>query len=125
MIKRGAGTLTLSGAQTYTNLTTIEAGTLEFSGTPACRATSRTMAVLTFKPAGALTYAGIISGPGRVNAGSSSITLTLSGANTFSGGLVLNTGNLLLGNSRAAGTGPVTNTSSGLIYLGERRVDHE
>jgi autotransporter-associated beta strand protein len=115
--KRGAGTLTVSGAQSYTNLTTIEAGTLEFSGTPPPGNITNN-AVLTFKPSSALTYAGTITGSGRVTAGSSSITLTLSGANTFSGGVTLNAGNLLLANSSAAGTGPITNTSSGLIYLG-------
>jgi autotransporter-associated beta strand protein len=117
LIKRGAGTLTLSGAQAYTNLTAIEAGALEFSGTPPPGDITNN-SVLTFKPPGALTYARRISGPGRVTAGSSGITLTLSGVNTFSGGITITTGNLQLGNSSAAGTGPVTNTSSGLIYLG-------
>jgi autotransporter-associated beta strand protein len=117
LIKRGAGTLTLSGTQSYTNLTTIEAGTLLFDGTPPAGDISNS-SVLTFKPGGALTYAGTISGSGKVTAGTSSITLTLSGANTFSGGITVTTGNLLLGNNAAAGTGPLTNTSSGLIYLG-------
>jgi autotransporter-associated beta strand protein len=117
LIKRGAGTLTVSGTQSYTNLTLIEAGTLEFSGTPPPGNITNN-SVLTFKPSGALAYGGSISGPGRVTAGSSSITLTLSGVNTFSGGITVTTGNLLLANNSAAGTGPVTNTSSGLIYLG-------
>src|SRR5262249_24679774 len=57
LIKRGAGTLTLSGAQTYTNLTTIEAGTLLFDGTPPAGDIANG-SVLTFKPGGTLTYAG-------------------------------------------------------------------
>ncbi len=116
LIKRSGGTLTLSGTQTYTNLTTIENGTLEFSGTPPLGDITNNT-VLTFRPSGATTYAGLISGPGRVQTSGSSITMTLSGANTFTGGINITAGNLQLANNQAAGTGPVTNSSSGLVYL--------
>jgi autotransporter-associated beta strand protein len=116
LIKRGAGTLTLSGTQSYTNLTTIEAGTLEFSGTPPSGDITNN-GVLTFKPSSSLTYGGTISGPGAVITASSGNTVTLGGTNSFSGGLTITAGNLQLLNSSAAGTGPITNTSSGLVYV--------
>lgn len=117
VIKRGLGTHTLSGAQTYTNLTTIEAGALVFSGTPP-PGNIANAGVVTFSPSAPATYGGVISGPGAVTAGASGQTVTLSGANTFSGGLNITAGNLQLAHNRAAGGGTVTNSSSGLIYVG-------
>lgn len=117
VIKRGAGTHTLSGTQTYTNLTTVEAGTLAFSGTPPTGVISNAGGV-TFNPAASLTHSGRILGPGLVTVSASGQTITLSGSNTFSGGLNITAGNLQLAHNNAAGTGPVTNSSSGLIYVG-------
>jgi len=117
VIKRGSGTHTLSGVQSYTNLTTVEAGALVFSSTPPAGNIANA-GVLTFSPAASLTYGGVISGPGAVTIGASGQTVTLSGANTFSGGLNVTAGNIQLAHNRAAGTGAVTNSSSGLIYVG-------
>jgi autotransporter-associated beta strand protein len=117
VIKTGAGTLTLSGSSTYTNLTTILAGNLEFTGAPPVGNITND-SVLTFRPASATTYAGTISGPGRVQTSGSGVTMTLSGSNTFTGGLTVTAGNLLLAHHQAAGSGTVINASSGLIYLG-------
>ncbi|HYG21154.1 MAG TPA: autotransporter-associated beta strand repeat-containing protein [Verrucomicrobiae bacterium] len=116
-IKTGAGALTLSGSQSYTNLTIVESGTLEFNGgVPAGDITNN--AVVALRPAGAMTYSGSIGGPGRLLTGSSGITLTLSGNNTFTGGINITSGNLRFASSSAAGFGPVTNSSSGLVYIG-------
>ncbi|MBI5382455.1 MAG: autotransporter-associated beta strand repeat-containing protein [Opitutae bacterium] len=52
------------------------------------------------------TLSGVISGPGmlrKTNPG----TLTLSGTNTFTGGITVENGTLALGSNRAAGTGPL------------------
>ncbi len=117
LIKRGAGTHTLSGTQTYTNTTIVETGTLAFSGTPPTGIISNAGGV-TFNPAASLTHSGRIIGPGIVTVSASSQTITLSGSNTFSGGLNVTAGNLQLAHNHAAGTGPVTNSSSGLIYVG-------
>ncbi|MDW7979188.1 MAG: autotransporter-associated beta strand repeat-containing protein, partial [Verrucomicrobiales bacterium] len=117
VIKRSAGALTLSGTQTYTNLTMIEAGTLEFAGTPP-QGDITNNSVLGFRPSAATTYAGKISGPGMVTVSASGGTLTLSGANTFSGGINLTAGNLELAHNNAAGTGNVTNAGSGCVYVG-------
>jgi len=117
VIKRGAGTHTLSGTQTYTNLTTVEAGVLAFSGTPPTGVISNAGGV-TFNPAASLTHSGRIIGPGLVTVSASGQTITLSGSNTFTGGLNITAGNLALTHNNAAGAGPVTNSSSGLIYVG-------
>lgn len=117
VIKRGAGTHSLSGAQTYTNLTTIEAGALAFSSTPPSGNITNA-GVVTFNPSASLTYAGRISGPGVVTVGASGQTITLNGSNTFTGGLNVTAGNLQLAHPNAAGSGPVTNSSSGLLYVG-------
>jgi autotransporter-associated beta strand protein len=117
VIKRGVGTHTLSGTQTYTNLTTVETGVLAFSGTPPTGVISNAGGV-TFNPAASLTHSGRIIGPGLVAVSASGQTITLSGSNTFTGGLNVTAGNLALSHNNAAGTGPVTNSSSGLIYVG-------
>jgi autotransporter-associated beta strand protein len=121
VIKRGAGSHTLSGTQTYTNLTTVEAGTLAFSGTPPTGVISNAGGV-TFNPAASLTHSGRIIGPGLVTVSASGQTITLSGSNTFTGGLNVTAGNLALSHNNAAGSGPVTNSSTGLIYVGNGMV---
>ena len=118
IIKRGTGTFTLSGTQTYTNLTTIEVGTLEFAGVPPTGDITNN-SVLVFRPTSATTYSGRISGPGYVTVAASGGTLTLSSANTFSGGINLTAGSLVLANNRAAGTGNVTNSGSGSVYVAD------
>ncbi len=118
VIKRAQGTLTLTGTQTYTNLTVVESGTLEFAGTqPLGDITNN--GVLGFRPAAATTYSGRISGSGVVTVTATGGTLTLSGANTFSGGINLTAGNLQLSHSYAAGTGNVTNAGTGCVYVGD------
>ena len=121
VIKRGTGTHTLSGTQTYTNQTTVEAGVLAFSGTPPTSVISNAGGV-TFNPAASLTHSGRIIGSGIVTVSASGQTITLSGSNTFTGGLNVTAGNLALSHNNAAGTGPVTNSSSGLIYVGSNVV---
>ncbi len=121
VIKRGAGAHNLSGFQSYTNLTTIEAGTLQFSSTPPYGIISNA-SVVTFNPSFPHTHAGRIIGPGRVTVGASGQTFTLSGSNTFTGGLNITAGNLQLAHNSAAGTGPVTNSSSGVIYVSNGMV---
>jgi autotransporter-associated beta strand protein len=75
LTKGGAGTLILSGNNTYSGATTISAGTLEIAGIAS------------------QTLSGIISGAGVLTK-SGSGTLTLSNANTLTGGLAINSGTL-------------------------------
>jgi autotransporter-associated beta strand protein len=105
LTKRGAGTLTLS-TQTYTNSTTIEAGTLTFSGTPPPGNVTNT-GTLNLNITSPITYGAFISGTGNINIGSS-YTNTFSGSCTYSGGTTNSSGTLVLANNTAAGSGPVT-----------------
>jgi fibronectin-binding autotransporter adhesin len=84
LAKLGAGTLTLTGTNSYTGTTTIAGGTLEFSS-----AANQTLAAA-ISGAGALTKSG---------AG----TLTLNAANTHTGGTTLNGGTLAVGASGTVG----------------------
>jgi autotransporter-associated beta strand protein len=85
--KSGAGTLTLSGTNTYSGTTIISAGTLNYNN-PAAQ-----------------TVSGIISGSGAL--AQSSGTLTLSANNTFTGGTTVNGGTLNL--AIGGGTGAIRN----------------
>ena len=129
LIKQGAGTLTMSGANTYTGTTTISAGTLSVTGsladttavTVASGATYNVGAndtiasiagagavnlnsyTLTVGDANSTTYSGVMSGTGNlIKQGAG--TLTMSGANPYSGGTTVNAGTLF------GGAGSLNNT---------------
>jgi len=63
--------------------------------------------LLTFKGSGVMVCPGDISGSGSVVMNSSSGTLYLTGSNSYTGGTTNTSGNLILSNNTAAGTGPV------------------
>jgi fibronectin-binding autotransporter adhesin len=106
----GPGTLTLTAANAYTGGTTISAGTLQIgnggtSGSIAGNVTDN--GALAFNRSNNTTFSGVISGRGAVSQLGQG-ALTLSGANTYAGGTSLNAGALVVGNSGALGTGPLT-----------------
>src|SRR5207249_2294163 len=87
----GTGTLTLSGDNTYTGLTTVSAGTLQVDSggtTGSIVGNVVNNGTLIFNRSTDLSFGGIISGSGSLTKSGSS-TLTLSGANTYSGGTTI------------------------------------
>ncbi|HEU5396458.1 MAG TPA: autotransporter-associated beta strand repeat-containing protein, partial [Verrucomicrobiae bacterium] len=119
LIKNGAGALTLNGTQTYTNLTTINAGTLQFAGSvPAGDIVDNGSLILA--PSGSVNENNDISGSGAVTI-SSSGTTTLNGVNSYAGGTTNSSGTLNIGNNSAAGTGPVTYLS-GSVHVADGTV---
>jgi autotransporter-associated beta strand protein len=117
LTKNGVGTLTLTGNQSFTNTTTINAGALEFSGTPP-QGDIINNTLLTLKSTGVVGCPGDISGPGSVNINNASATIYLTGANRYSGGTTNTAGNLVLSNNTAAGTGPVIYVAGSVMVGG-------
>ena len=159
----GAGTLTLSGANTYTGPTVVNAGTLQ-AGIASVAGTSgafgNNSAVTLANTAGATldlngfntqigsltgggttggnvtlgsatlsvgadnttpaAYAGVISGTGSLTKLGTG-TLTLTGANTYTGPTNVNAGTLLV-NGKSTGTGLVTVQNSGSVLGGKGTI---
>ena len=103
--KSGAGTLTLSGANSYSGGTLVSTGTLQGDSTSLQGAITNNAAVI-FTQTLSGTYAGALSGSGYLTK-SGSGTLTISASNSYSGGTRLDGGKLVAGNASAFGTGGI------------------
>jgi autotransporter-associated beta strand protein len=166
LIKAGAGTLQLAGANTYTGGTTVSAGTLTASGASALGATTGALTVsnpnlgagsnvvlnlsttaattkgslsgtIAVPSSGANTAAinnggqlftinqtvpgtfpGVIAGNGGFALGAlSTNTLTLSGANTYTGGTTVNAGTLAYGASNVLADAGAVNVAGGTLNV--------
>ncbi|TCV96394.1 outer membrane autotransporter protein [Luteibacter rhizovicinus] len=106
LIKQGAGTLTLTGNNTYDGVTQINAGDVVVgnggtTGSIAGDVVNNTQ--LTINRSDAATLAGAISGVGTlVQAGTGTTILT--GNNTYTGNTLVNAGGLQLGNGGTSGS---------------------
>ena len=111
LVKTTAGTLVLSGANSYTGNTTISGGTLQLGdgGTTGSIDNSNITnnAALVFNRSNAMNFTRTISGSGSVTQ-SGTGTLTLSGANTYGGGTRVNSGTLQVAAANALGSGGLT-----------------
>ncbi|EDS5974981.1 autotransporter outer membrane beta-barrel domain-containing protein [Salmonella enterica subsp. enterica] len=116
VVKSGDETLTLSGSNTYTGGTTISGGTLISDGTLVASNVEALgtgdvtdNATLELNTGG--TFDNAISGSGKVEK-SGDKTLTLSGANSYTGGTLISGGTLVASNVEALGTGDVTDNAT-------------
>ncbi|SUH08199.1 ShdA [Salmonella enterica subsp. enterica] len=109
MVKSGDDTLTLSGTNSYTGGTTISGGTLVATNVEALGTGDVTNnATLELNTGGDFTNN--ISGSGQV-VKSGDETLTLSGANSYTGGTLISSGTLVANDVNALGTGDVTDNA--------------
>ncbi len=114
--KSGDDTLTLSGTNSYTGGTTISGGTLVATNVEALGSGDVTDdATLELNTGG--TFDNAISGSGQV-VKSGDKMLTLSGANSYSGGTLISDGTLVASNVEALGTGDVTNNATLALNTG-------
>ena len=100
LIKTGSGTLILTGANSYTGTSTINAGTAQVGdggtlGTLGSGAITNN-AALVFKRSDTISVGNVISGSGSL-AQSGAGTLTLTGANTYTGATTITSGILKAG----------------------------
>ncbi|CAN5621201.1 hypothetical protein BH09VER1_BH09VER1_13680 [soil metagenome] len=130
LTKSGTGTLVLEGNNTYGGATSISQGTLQIGsgGVVSSLATSKITdnGVLIFNTSNTLFYRGVISGGGSLRQNGGGL-LFLSGANSYSGGTIVNSGTLRLGNLRALGatsgslainSGAVVEINGGAVGMG-------
>lgn len=144
--KQGAGTLTLSQANSYTGITTIDAGklstdvlaggnlainngtTFEYTGNSVSTnrnvtldANGNTSVISVTNPTANLTISGVIANGDVIIAApltkQGSGTLTLSGANTYTGTTTVSAGTLAYGITNALSSGGVT-VSGGTLDIG-------
>ena len=117
MTKSDLGMLVLAGDNTYTGGTTIAGGVLQLgeggtSGSILGDVTDN--GVLAFNRSDAQTFGGTVSGTGALmQVGSGALTLT--GANTYTGETIVQTGTLLVNGDQSAATGATTVRSSGTL----------
>ncbi|MGU3493872.1 autotransporter-associated beta strand repeat-containing protein [Xanthobacteraceae bacterium A53D] len=112
--KTGAGTLLLSGANTYTGNTTITTGLLQIDGAGSILGDVVNNGALGFTPSSDLTFAGNITGTGRLVHVSSS-KLTLTGVNTYSGSTTISAGTLQMEVGSGASLNGIIGNSGALI----------
>ncbi len=120
LTKAGPGTLILTNAESYGGTTTISAGTVQLgngvsNGSITGNVSVAAGAALAFANGSPEVYGGVISGSGGLTMVGAS-TLTLTTANTFTGGTTISSGTLQLGNGTINGslsaTGTVNNNSA-------------
>ena len=119
IIKTGAGTLTLTGTNTYSGGTTVSEGILQIGDngtTGSVTGDITNNAALIFNRTSSYTYAGVISGTGTFEQAGSGTTI-FTGANIYSGGTTISAGTLQIGNAGTTGsiTGNITNNAA-LIF---------
>ena len=111
LTKIGAGTLILTGENSYSGGTVVEAGTLQGT-TQSLQGAITNNAAVVFDQATNGTYAGVMSGSGSLTKNGAG-TVTLTGANSYTGGTVVNAGVLQLGAGASLATGSALTVNGG------------
>lgn len=120
----GSGTLSLTANNTYTGNTTVSSGVLQIGNGGATGSVAGNIVdngTVIFNRTGSYAYTGAISGSGSViKIGSGTLTLGGGSASTFTGGLTIDEGTVLLATSRGLGqvTNNVTINNSSILDLG-------
>ncbi len=119
IVKTQAGTLILTGANTYSGGTTISGGTLQIGNGGTSGAIVGDVAnngALVFNRSDATSFAGVVSGNGSLEKQGAGM-LTLTGDNTHSGGTTISNGTLKVGDGGATGSlaGDIANNAA-LIF---------
>jgi iduronate 2-sulfatase len=117
--KLGPNTLFLTGDAGWTGGTRIDEGELSIGDGGTSGSLQGAVAnrdTLAFRRSDAVTFSGLVSGPGRVvQAGMG--TLTLTAANTHAGGTTVASGTLVAGHGTALGSGGTTVGPAGTLVL--------
>ncbi|MBU3595144.1 autotransporter-associated beta strand repeat-containing protein, partial [Polynucleobacter sp. 86C-FISCH] len=124
LVKAGSGTVTLTGTNTYSGSTTVDAGTLQIgngtaNGSIASSSSVVNNGTLAFNRSDAVTFSQNISGNGSLSKLATN-TLTLTGNNTYSGSTNITAGNLQIGSGGTLGSlggGGEVNISSGSALI--------
>ena len=106
LTKSGTGTVTLTGTNSYSGGTTISAGTLQIGDgnlTGEIRGDIVNNGALIFNNADLITFSGAISGSGSLTH-SGYLPLTLTGANSYTGGTIISAGTLQVGDGGTTGS---------------------
>jgi autotransporter-associated beta strand protein len=122
LAKSGAGKLTLANDNTYAGGTTVTGGTLQVgsggnSGTLGSGVVTNGGTLAFDRADTALNFANTISGAGALQHNGAG-TVTLSGANTYTGSTTINAGTLALSGSGTLGNGGALTVSGGALDLG-------
>ena len=129
LTKAGAGTLTLSGVNTFSGPLTVSGGTLTIGGAGQLNngvygANIVNNATLSYSSSAAQTFNGIISGTGSLTKSGGS-TLTLNNSGTFTGGATISGGTVQFGPANLVnplGSGTTTVNTGGIYALGATTV---
>jgi autotransporter-associated beta strand protein len=116
LLKLGTGTLILSGTNTYTGGTRVDAGTLQIGNGGATGGVVGNItnnAALVFDRSDAVTYGGVISGTGSLTQAGSG-ALTLSGTSIYTGATTVNAGTLSVTGDISSSSGVTANAGGTL-----------